>query len=136
VGYSPPNDDSPSEQLGPVVQEDDNIANQPGTTTVEVQLTPLTPLAPASVSPSPPSLPSPPPPTPKHNPFVPGHVKRKLANNATKSQEPAPKRKKQEASTQKVSLPILFDKILLMQCFPQGGSIGFNGSGLGLRDRR
>jgi hypothetical protein len=130
VGYSPPNDNSPGKQLGPVVQEDNNITDQPGTTTVEVQPTLLTPLAPASVSPSPPSPPLPPPPAPKHNPFVPGHVKRKLANDATKSQELAPKRKKQ------VSLLILFDKTSLMQCFHQGGSIRFNGSGLGLRDRQ
>ncbi|KAG1758100.1 hypothetical protein EDD22DRAFT_850278 [Suillus occidentalis] len=101
VGYSPPNDDSPGEQLGLVVQEDDNITDQPRTTTAEVQPTLLTPLAPASVPPSPPSPPLPPHPAPKHNLFVPGHVKRKLANNATKSQELAPKRKKQEASTQK-----------------------------------
>ncbi|KAG1766760.1 hypothetical protein EDD22DRAFT_844776 [Suillus occidentalis] len=101
VGYSLPNDDSPSKQLGPVVQEDDNITDQPGTTTVEVQLTLLTPLTLASVSPLPSSPPLPPHPAPKHNPFVPGHVKRKLANDATKSQEPTPKHKKQEASTQK-----------------------------------
>lgn len=53
VDYSLPNDDSPSKQLGPVAQEDDDIANQPETATVEVQLTLLTPLAPAFALPYP-----------------------------------------------------------------------------------
>ncbi|KAG2337330.1 hypothetical protein BDR05DRAFT_1005146 [Suillus weaverae] len=90
VDYSLPNEGSPSEQPRPVAEEDDEKSE---TTTADIRPTPLTPLTPAFVSPS--------PPTPKHNLFVPGHVKRKSANNNAKPQEPAPKHKKQEASAQK-----------------------------------
>ncbi|KAG2341754.1 hypothetical protein BDR05DRAFT_949562 [Suillus weaverae] len=90
VDYSSPNEGSPGKQPRPVAEEDDEKSE---TTTADIRPTLLTPLTPAFVSPSPPA--------PKHNLFVPGHVKRKSANDNAKPQELAPKRKKQEASAQK-----------------------------------